>query len=110
MPLLSGLDYVGGRGSRVERQRKKLLRVFARKKDGAYYRRCRQPESDFDETRTRGATGLKTKFGDPLSAQSADSAGPGAAKAAIFLLSKNLFFGHIVFISNHSDMFARGFW
>ena len=87
-----------------------ILRVFACKKDGAYYRRCRQPESDFDETRTRGAPGPKTKFGDPLSARSANLAGPGVAKVAIFLLSKNPFFGQIFFISNPTDMFVMGFW
>ena len=85
------------------------LRVFARKKDGAYYRRCRRPESDFDETRTRGAPGPKMKFGDPRLAHSAHAASPGAAKTAIFLLSKIRFFGHIFFISNRSDMFAMGF-
>ena len=86
------------------------LRVFARKKDGAYYRRCRQPESDFDETRTSGAAGPKTKSGDPLLAHPARMAGPGAAKTAIFGISKNPFFGHILFISNRTDMFAMGFW
>ena len=45
---------------------------------------CPRPDSDFDETRTIGAPGPKTKFGDPLSAHSADSAGPGASKVAIF--------------------------
>ena len=89
---------------------KTYLRVFARKKDGAPYRRCRRPGSDFDETWTRGAPGPKTKFGDPRLAHSARAAGPGAAKTAIFLLSKIRFFGHIFFISNRSDMFAMGFW
>ena len=87
------------------------LRVFACKKDGAYYyRRCRRPESDFDETRTSGAAGPKTKFGDPLLAHLARTAGPGAAKTAIFGISKNPFFGHILFILNRTDMFAMGFW
>ena len=61
-----------------------LLRVFAGEILGAYCRECRQPESDFDETRTRGASGPKTKFGDPFSAQTARSAGPGASKVVIF--------------------------
>ena len=87
-----------------------VLRVFARKKDGAYYRRCRRPESDFDETRTRGAPGPETKPGGPLSAHPARMAGPGAAKTGIFGMSKNTFFGHILFISNRTDMFAMGFW
>ena len=86
-----------------------FLRVFARKKDGAYYRRCRQPGSDFDETRTRGAPGPKMKFGDPRLAHSACVASPGAAKTPIFFLLKIRFFGHIFFISNRSDMFAMGF-
>ena len=84
--------------------------MFAPKKDGAYYRRCQRPESDFDETRTRGAPGPKTKPGGPLLANSARAAGPGAAKMAIFGLSKNPFFGQIVFISNRTDMFAMAFW
>ena len=62
------------------------LRVFAGEILGAYYRGCRQPESDFDETHTRGAPGPKTKFGDPFSAHPARSAGPGASKVAIFRL------------------------
>ena len=86
------------------------LRVIAWEKDGVYYMSCPRPESDFDEIRTRGGPGPKTKFGDPLSAHSACAAGPGAAKTAIFLLSKIRVFGHIFFISNRTDMFAMGFW
>ena len=71
---------------------------------------CPRPDSDFDETRTRGASGPKTKFGDPFSAHLARSAGPGASKVAIFLLSKIRFFGHIFRNSNRTDMFAKGFW
>ena len=87
-----------------------FLRVIARKKHGVHYRGCRRPESDFDKTRTSGAAGPKTKSGDPLSAHPARTAGPGAAKTAIFGISKNLFFSHILFISNRTDMFAMGFW
>ena len=71
---------------------------------------CPRPDSDFDETRTRGASGPKTKFGDPLLAGSADSADPGASKVAIFGLRKIRFFGQIFFLSNPRDMFAMGFW
>ena len=84
--------------------------MFARKKDGAYYRRCRRPESDFDETCTRGASGPKTKFGDPLLAHSADPVGQGAPEAAIFGFFEKRFFGHIFFIPNAREMFAMGFW
>ena len=84
--------------------------MFARKKDGAYYRRCRQPESDFDETRTRGAAGPKMKFGAPFSAHPARSAGPGASKVAIFGFFEKWFFGYISFLSKRTDMFAMGFW
>ena len=69
-----------------------FLRVIAREKDGVYYMSCPRPDSDFDETRTRGASGPKTKFGEPFLAQSADSAGPGASKAAIFGFFEKWFF------------------
>ena len=71
---------------------------------------CPRPDSDFDETRTRGAPRPKTKFGDPLSAHPARLAGPGASKVAIFGFKKIRFFGHIFCISNRTDMFAMGFW
>ena len=71
---------------------------------------CPRPDSDFDVTRTRGAPRPKTKFGGPLLAHPARSAGPGASKVAIFLLLKIRFFGQIFCISNPTDMFAIGFW
>ena len=86
------------------------LRVIACKKHGVYYRGCRRPESDFDETCTSGAAGPKTKSGDPLLAHPARTAGPGAAKTAIFGISKNPFFGQIVLISNCTDVVAMGVW
>ena len=84
--------------------------MIARKKHGVYYGGCRRPESDFDKTRTSSAAGPKAKSGDPLSAHPARMAGPGAAKTAIFGISKNPFFALISFISNRTDMFAMGFW
>ena len=78
--------------------------------DGVYYMSCPRPDSDFDETRTRGAPGPKTKFGDPLLAHLADPAGSGAPKAAIFGFFEKWFFGHIFFIPNAREMFAMGFW
>ena len=86
------------------------LRVFAPKSFVVYYRGCRRPESDFVETRSRGAPGPETKSGGPLLAHSARTAGPGAAKTAIFWALEKSFFGHNFFTSNHSDMFAMGFW
>ena len=68
----------------LQKQQFNFLRVFARKSIVVYCRGCRRPESDFDETRTRGAAGPKTKSGGPLLAGSADTAGLGAAKVAIF--------------------------
>ena len=84
--------------------------MFAPKSFVVHYRGCRRPESDFDETRSRGAPGPETKSGGPLLAHPARSAGPGASKVAIFLLSKIWFFGQILGISNPTDMFAMGFW
>ena len=86
------------------------LRVFAGEILGAYCRGCRQPESDFDETRTRGASGPQTKFGAPFSATAARSAGPGASKVEIFCFFEKWFFGQIFFLSKQTDMFAMGFW
>ena len=84
--------------------------MFAPKSFVVDYRGCRRPGSDFDETRTRGASGPETKSGGPLSAHPAHMAGPGAAKMAVFGFCKKSFFGHNFFISNRSDMFAMGFW
>ena len=86
------------------------LRVFAGEILGAYQGGCRQPESDFDETRTSGAPGPKTKFGDPFLAHPARSAGPGASKTAIFGFFEKWFFGYISFLSKRTDMFAVDFW
>ena len=74
---------------------------------------CRQPDSDFDETRTSGAPGPKTKFCDPFLAQPAQPAhlaGPGASKVAIFGFLDKWPFGQIFFLSKPRDMFAMGFW
>ena len=84
--------------------------MFAGEILGAYQRGCRQPESDFDETRTSGAPGPKTKFGDPFSAHLARTAGPGASKTAIFWFFEKWFFGYIFFLSTPTEMFAMGFW
>ena len=71
---------------------------------------CPRPDSDFGETRTGGAPGPKTKFGDPLLAHSANSAGPGASKVAIFGFFEKWVFGYIFFLSTPTEMFAMGFW
>ena len=42
------------------------LRVIARKKLTVYYRGCRRPDSDFDETRSSRSFWAKTKFETPL--------------------------------------------
>ena len=86
------------------------LRVIAPKTGGAYYRGCRRPEPDFDETRSRRSFWAKTKFETHLfeiraHAQSA----PGPPKSGIFDPLKKLFFGQIFFLSNRREMFAMGF-
>ena len=42
------------------------LRVFARKNQTVYYKSCRRPDSDSDETCSRRSTGPKTKLETPL--------------------------------------------
>ena len=85
------------------------LRVFARKKDGVYYRRCRWPGSDFDETRSRRGYGPKTKCRTPVLTIRVSTGCLGGSKGADFDRSKNRVFGQIFFSSNRTERFAMAF-
>ena len=86
------------------------LRVIARKKLTVYYRGCRRPEPDFDETRSRRSFWAKTKFETHLFEIRAHAhSAPGPPKGGIFDPQKKLFFGQIFFLSNRREMFAMGF-
>ena len=86
------------------------LRVIAPKTGGAYYRGCRRPEPDFDETRSRRSFWAKTKFETHLFEIRAHAhSAPGPPKGGIFDPLKKLFFGQIFFLSNRREMFAMGF-
>ena len=62
--------------------------------------------SDFDETRTSGAAGPKTKSGDPLSAHPVRTAGQNGH---FWNFKKSVFWPNF-FISNRTDVVAMGFW
>ena len=86
------------------------LRVIAPKTGGAYYRGCRRPEPDFDETRSRRSFWAKTKFETHLFEIRAHAySAQGPPKGGIFDPPKKPFFGQIFFLSNCREMFAMGF-
>ena len=83
--------------------------MFARKKDGVYYRRCRRPVSDFDETRSRRGYGPKTKCRTPVLTVRVSTGCLGGSKGADFDRSKKRVFGQIFFSSNRTERFAMAF-
>ena len=85
------------------------LIVIARNSLGVYYKSCRRPDSDSDETRSRRSSGPKTKLETPLSTIRAHTWCPGASKVADFGRPKKPFFGQIFFLSNRTQMFAMPF-
>ena len=83
--------------------------MFAPKNDGVYYRRCRQPGSDFDETRSMRGYGPKTKCWTPVLTVRVSTGCLGGSKGADFDRSKKRVFGQIFFSSNRTERFAMAF-
>ena len=100
---------LGGRSGRGHHFADIKLRVFAPKNDGVYYRRCRRPGSDFDETRSRRGYGPKTKCWTPVLTVRVSTGCLGGSKGADFDRSKKRVFGQIFFSSNRTERFAMAF-